>query len=68
MNISDYLFKNVKVISTDKQEYVGFVDMYNSASDNDEGVDSIGIIPNRNAKTGVELFATDIASIEIIKP
>lgn len=62
-----YEFKNIRVITTDGAIYEGFADVYTSAADNEEAEESIGIITNKREKEGVELFASEIQSIEIVE-
>ena len=65
-NLSKYEFKTVRVTATDGAVRTGFVDLYTSAADNDDTEDSIGIIPTRTSKSGTELYASEIQSIEIL--
>lgn len=65
IDLSQYLFKNVKIIDVNNETYTGFVDMYESSFDSGENEDSIGIIINRNSKKGIELYQSEIKSIEI---
>ena len=66
MRLYKYLCKDVKIKTIDGKECIGFVDMYCSADENDDGIESIGVLPNRNAKSGIELTALEIDSIEMI--
>lgn len=66
MNLFDYAGKKVKIIDTDNQKHIGFVFGCTKAEDNDENEDSIDIIPTKNAMEGIELFESEIKSIEII--
>lgn len=66
-NLNRYLFKNVKVTEKTGKEHIGYVDTCTSAFDNDEEKDeSIGIIPTKDAKFGIELFRYEIENIEEI--
>jgi len=65
--LSDCLFKTVHIVDTDGNVYDGYVDTYTSALDNDGTEESIGILPDKNAKSGIELYASEIQSIEIVK-
>jgi hypothetical protein len=64
--LEKYLFKFVKVTDTDGVIHSGYVDIYTSAEDNDAAEESIGIIPEKNAREGVELYKSEIKSIEVI--
>ena len=66
-NLRKYEFKNVRVVTVQGTVYAGFVDVYTSASDNDDTEESIGIMPSRTATEGVELYASEIQSIELLK-
>lgn len=66
MNLFDYAGKKVKIIDTDNITHTGFVFGCTKAEDNDENEDSIDIIPTKNAMEGIELFESEIKSIEII--
>ena len=66
MKLSDYAGKKVKIVDADNIIYTGFVYGYTKAEDNDENEDSIDVIPTRNSTEGVELFESEIKSIEII--
>lgn len=65
-NLEEYLFKNVRIVDTEDITHTGYIDSFTSASDNDEGEESIGIIPNMDSKEGVELFSSEIKSIEVV--
>lgn len=66
IDLQDFLFKNVVVIDAEGKEHRGYVDLYSSAYDNDDTEESIGIIPNKQAKSGIELYASEIESIKEI--
>lgn len=66
-NLSSYLFKNVKVTEKTGEKHIGYVDIYTPAFDNEEEKDeSIGIMPTKDAKYGIELFRYEIEDIEEI--
>ncbi len=66
MKLSDYAGKKVKIVDIDNISYQGFVFGYTKAEDNDENEASIDIFPSKTAISGVELFESEIKSIEII--
>lgn len=66
MDLQDYLFKNVIITDTEGKLHKGYVDLYSSAYDNDDTEESIGIIPTKNSRQGIELYASEIKSIEIM--
>ena len=66
MELQDYLFKNVIIEDTEGKTHKGYVDLYSSAYDNDDTEESIGIIPTKNTKSGIELYASEIKSIKTI--
>lgn len=65
-NLREYEFKDVRVITIDGNVYIGYVDVYTSAADNDDTEESIGVMPTRTAKEGVELYASKIQTVEIL--
>ena len=65
INLRDYMYKNVIVVDIDGIKHKGYVDMYCSAYDNGDTEDSIGIIPTENSKYGIELYLSEIKSIEL---
>lgn len=60
-----FLYKDVKVKTYDGKIYTGFVDMFCAQDENDDGIESIGILPIRNARSGVELSSNEIETIEM---
>jgi len=66
-DLQDFLFKNVVVVDIECKEYRGYVDMYCSDYDNDDTEESIGIIPDKEAKSGIELYASEIKYIKEVK-
>lgn len=66
MDLQNYLFKNVIVTDTNGKTHKGYVDLYSSAYDNGDTEDSIGIIPTKNSKEGIELYASEIKSIKVV--
>lgn len=65
--LEEYLFKTVMVKETNGKTHIGFVDTFTSSADNEEGEESIGILPSREARAGIELFKSEIASIEEVE-
>ena len=65
MDLQDYLFKSVIVTDINGETHKGYVDFYSSAYDNDDTEESIGIIPTKDSREGIELYASEIKSIEI---
>lgn len=66
-SLEKYLFNYVNVIETNGKIHNNFyVCDFTSAADNDvENEESIGLLPSKTAKLGIELFASEIKSIEI---
>ena len=64
-SLEKYLFKYVTVIDTDDNVYKGKVDMYCAAEDNDTNEESIGILTEPQNKRGIELYASEIKSIQV---
>lgn len=61
----DYLNKNVNVVLKNGKRYIGKVDMYTPAIDNDSpNEDSIGVLTGLNE--GVEIYEGEIDLIEIV--
>lgn len=68
MDLEKYLFKHVRVETVNGETIVGYVDMFCTAEENEEPyLDSIGIIPSKAARAGIELDESEIKSIEEIK-
>ncbi|MCL1999502.1 MAG: hypothetical protein FWG65_12125 [Turicibacter sp.] len=69
MKLYEYESKIVKVVDTDGDVFIGFVDFYTSALDEPDGIPSITMIPHnipdwdKNALLGI--YENEIASIEI---
>ena len=70
-----YLFKNVELTPKGESPIKGYVVMYCSAEENAEDIEegeetiaeeSIGIKPNKQAKSGVEYFKSEIESIKVL--
>ena len=67
MDLEKYLFKYVRVDTIYGDTIIGYVDMFCRAEENGEPYfDSIGIIPSRAARAGIELDESEIKSIEEI--
>lgn len=66
MTLEKYLFHNVKIVDDEDNIIEGYVDMFCSKEDSEENMESIGIIPTKDAKAGIGLFETEIKSVEII--
>ena len=67
MDLEKYLFKYVRVETNYGEIIVGYVDMFCTAEENEEPyLDSIGIIPSKAARAGIELDESEIKSIEEI--
>lgn len=64
-NIMDIYQKNVVVSLTDGTNLRGYVESFTFAIDNDPEEDSIGLIPSKGAKEGLELFSHEIAEIRL---
>ena len=64
--LEDYLFKYVEVVDIDDIVHYGYIDVYTSAADNDDTEESIGLMPDENARVGIELYRSEIKSIKII--
>ena len=62
----DFLFKNVNVVEKNGKVHSNwYVDTYSSEYDNEEGEESIGLMPSKESKVGIELFRSEIESINI---
>ena len=67
MKLSNFAGKKVKIVDNDNKIYQGFVLGYTKAEDNDENEASIDVLPSKKSLDGVELFESEIKSIEIIQ-
>ena len=67
-DLYDFKGKSIEIILKDGKKYIGYVDYFSPALDNDDYIaeDSIGILPNKNAKSGIEVFQSEIKSIKIV--
>ena len=65
INLLDYYGKNVIVEDIDGILYTGLVDGYTSAEDNDDGEESIDILTDVKHNEGVELYLSEIKSINL---
>ena len=66
INLENFCGKNAEITYVTGAKYKGFVDSYSSAYDNDDTEDSISVFPDKHSKTGIEVFQSEIKSIEII--
>ncbi len=66
-NLEQYYGKNVIITDNDGIIYKGYVGFYESASNNDNGEDSIAIFSNPEAKEGFELYESEIVKIEVVE-
>lgn len=66
--LQEYVFKYVNVVDADDISYNNYyVDDFTSAADNDDrNEESIGLLPYKGAKTGIELYESEIKSIESV--
>ncbi|MDE5741771.1 MAG: hypothetical protein K2H90_04910 [Oscillospiraceae bacterium] len=65
VNLKDFLFKNVVVIDTDGIKHKGFVNFYETGFENESDEDSIGILTDPKNRMGIELYQSEIKSIEL---
>lgn len=65
IELEELLNKRVKIKTTRNNEYIGKVDGYVPAQDNEPEVEEIDIINEKDNK-GYSLFETEILSIEIL--
>lgn len=66
-SIINLLGKKVKIIDTDNIEHIGYFLDYTTAPNNDNNEWSIDVFPSKSSNSGVELFESEIKSIEITK-
>ena len=67
MELYEYLFKFVNVVDIYGRHYDNwYCDDHGFPDDNDNGEESIGIVPNAKAKSGVDLSISEIKSIELV--
>lgn len=60
-----FYFKNVSVVCNDGRKYQGVVDLVESPYENESNEFSIGIETHTNNKFGIELYESEIQSIQI---
>lgn len=66
IDIVKLLGKKVKIIDTDNIQHIGYFLDYTTALDNEENEWSIDIFPSKTSNSGIELFESDIQSIQPI--
>ncbi len=65
INLSNFLFQYVNIKDIYGKTYNNwFVDLFESAADNDNTEDFIGILPDKESNSGIGLNASEIRSIE----
>ncbi len=65
IDLSNFLFQYVNIKDIYGKTYNNwFVDLFESAADNDDTEDSIGILPDKESNNGIGLNASEIRSIE----
>lgn len=68
MNLRDYLWKKVNIKCKDGREFsdhlvVAYDDRYDNVEPNEDG---IGIMKNKDDDYGIEIYESEIESIEIV--
>ena len=66
IDLEDFLFKNVIIVDSNDKTHIGYVDFYESEYDSGYDEPSIGLIPNKNSKSGIEFRQSEIKSIKLI--
>lgn len=66
IDLEKYLYKNVRLIDSTAKEYFGYVEMFSTSEDSGDEEDSIGLMANKDAKSGRLFFRSEIKSIELI--
>lgn len=66
MELEDYLGKQIKIITTDKQEFIGKAIGFTQALDNEPEIASIDI-RNEEDNRVYELYENEIKSIEVVE-
>ena len=64
IDIVKLLGKKVKIIDTDNIEHIGYFLDYTTAPNNEENEWSIDVFPSKFSNSGIELFQSDIQSIQ----
>lgn len=66
IDIVKLLGKKVRIIDTDNTEHIGYFLDYTTAPNNEENEWSIDVFPSKTSNSGIELFQSDIQSIQPI--
>ena len=66
-DIVGFLNKKVQIIDTDNIKHIGFIFGYTTAPNNENNEWSIDVFPSKSSNSGVELFESEIKSIEFIQ-
>lgn len=66
MNLKSYFGKKVKIVCTDEEILVGFVEGVDEASSNDNGMESLDLSGTKYGKL-VDINEEEIKSIEVIE-
>ena len=65
-NLEDLLNKRVKIITFDKEEFIGKVEGYVPAQDNEPEVEEIDVLNEKDNKN-YSLFENEVLSIDILE-
>jgi hypothetical protein len=65
-SIINLLGKKVKIIDIDNIEHIGYFLDYTTAPNNDNNEWSIDVFPSKTSNSGVELYQSEIISIEAV--
>lgn len=68
MKLDQYLFTNVRLSFSDGQVITGYIDEVTAAEDNDNGEQSITIVPREGDFKGrpVEVFNSEIRTVDLL--
>jgi len=68
LNLWQYEYKHIKILTIDGSVFTGFVEDYTSELDDPDGVENIGVGITGTSGYAIEFTAAEIAKIEIIEP
>lgn len=64
-DVIKFLGKKVKIIDTDDIEHIGYFLDYTTAPNNENDEWSIDVFPSKSSNSGIELFESEIKSINL---
>ena len=67
MKLKEYLYQYVRITNNEGYSFDGYVAQFFRGEDNEDGIDSIGVLKDAEHLGGIEISENHIVSIQIIK-